>query len=93
MRIKPIIYAMASGGFRLGEWDYIRWKHISIFTNDKGEVIAAKVRIYADEPEEYYTFITPEAYFALKEWMDFRASYGEQIKRESWLMREFFRSR
>ena len=91
-RIKPIIHAMASGGFRLGAWDYVRWKHVSIFTNDKGDIIAAKVRIYADEPEEYYTFITPEAYFALKEWMDFRASYGEEIKGESWLMRHLWQT-
>jgi integrase len=26
-RIKPIVYAMASGGFRLGVWNYLRWKH------------------------------------------------------------------
>jgi hypothetical protein len=30
-------------------------------TNEKGDVIAAKLLVYADEPEEYYTFITPEA--------------------------------
>jgi hypothetical protein len=63
-RIKPIVYAMASGGFRLGAWDYLRWKHVSPVTNEKGEVIAAKLIIYADEPEEYSTFITPEAYSA-----------------------------
>jgi len=61
-RIKPIVYAMASGGFRLGAWDYLRWKHISPINNEKEEVIAAKLLVYADEPEEYYTFITPEAY-------------------------------
>lgn len=44
-----------------------------------GEVIAAKLIICADEAEEYYTFITPEVYYALKDWMDFRASYGEKI--------------
>ncbi|HEY9387303.1 MAG TPA: hypothetical protein VIP70_09695 [Nitrososphaeraceae archaeon] len=47
-RIKPVVYAMASAGFRLGAWDYLRWRHVSSITNDKGEVIAAKVRIYAD---------------------------------------------
>jgi len=86
-RIKPIVYAMASGGFRLGSWDHLRWKHVSPITNEKGEIIAAKLIIYADEPEEYYTFITPEAFQALKDWMDFRASYGEKIDRESWVMR------
>jgi hypothetical protein len=36
-RIKPIVYAMASGGFRLGAWDYLRWKHVTpiIITNEE----------------------------------------------------------
>jgi hypothetical protein len=42
-RIKPIVYAMASGGFRLGAWDYLRWKDVSPITNEKGDVIAAKL--------------------------------------------------
>jgi integrase len=91
-RIKPIVYAMASGGFRLGAWDYLRWKHVSPMTNEKGEVIAAKVLVYADEPEEYYTFITPEAYNAFKDWMEFRASYGEKITGDSWLMRDLWQT-
>lgn len=91
-RIKSVVYSMASGGFRIGAWDYLRWKHVSTFANDKGDVIAAKVRIYADEPEEYYTFITPEAYFALKDWMEFRVSYGEKITEESWIMRDLWQT-
>jgi hypothetical protein len=83
---------MASGGFRLGGWDYLQWKHVSPVTNEKEEVIAAKLLIYADEPEEYYTFITPEAYSAIKDWMDFRASYGEKITGESWLMRDLWQT-
>ena len=86
-RIKPIVYAMASGGFRLGAWDYLQCKHVSPIIKDEKlqeeeQVIAAKLVIYADEPEEYYTFITPEAYYALTDWMDFRASYGEKITGE-----------
>jgi hypothetical protein len=62
---------MASVGFRLGTWDYLQWKHVSpIISKDEnakdGEIIAAKLVIYADEPEEYCTFITPEVYNSLK---------------------------
>ena len=29
------------------------------------------------EPEEYFTFMTPEAYNAVNEWMNYRASLVE----------------
>ncbi len=61
---------MCSSGIRLGAWDFLRWKHVTPLKNEKGEVIAAKLILYADEPEEYYTFITPEAYNALKDYVD-----------------------
>jgi hypothetical protein len=83
---------MISGGFRLGAWDYLRWKHIKSIINEKGEVIAAKVLVYPGDYEEYYTFITPEAYNALTEWMDFRASYGEVITGETWLIRDLWQT-
>jgi hypothetical protein len=91
-RIKPIVYAMTSGGFRLGAWDFLRWKHVSPIKNGEDEIIAAKVVIYAEEQEEYYTFITPEAYGAIKDWIDFRASYGEKITGDSWLMRDLWQT-
>jgi hypothetical protein len=60
--------------------------------NDKGEIVAAKMVIYAEEEHEYYTLITPEAYNALKDWIDFRVSYGEKIAGESWLMRALWQT-
>jgi hypothetical protein len=91
-RIKSIVCSMTSGGFRLGAWDYLRWKHVIPISNNKGEIIAAKVIIYAEEEDEYYTFITPEAYSALKDWMDFRISYGEKITGDSWVMRDLWQT-
>jgi integrase len=91
-RIKPIIYTMASSGIRIGSWEYLRWKHIEPIRNDQGDVIAARLTVYADEREQYFCFITPEAVSSLIEWMEFRASYGEKITGESWLMRDIWQT-
>jgi integrase len=92
-RIKAIIYTMASSGIRIGAWDYLQWKHIvPISNNTAGEIIAAKILVYPGDREEYYAFITPEAYHALKDWMDFRAGYGEKITEESWVMRDLWQT-
>src|SRR5918999_2778169 len=92
-RIKPIIYTMVSSGIRIGAWDYLQWKHISpISNNTTGEIIAAKILVYPGDREQYYTFITPEAYNELKEWMDFRAGYGEKVSGESWVMRDLWQT-
>jgi hypothetical protein len=60
--------------------------------DDDGNVLAAKLIVYAGEPEEYYCFITPTAYRLLKEWVEFRRSYGEQISDDSWLMRDLWQT-
>ena len=61
-------------------------------SNSRRGAIATKVIVYGGEPEEYYSFITPTAYRSLKEWMDFRQSYGEKIINESWLMRDIWQT-
>lgn len=63
-RIKPLVYTMFSSGIRLGAWNYLKWKHIVPIPNGNG---VAKIIVYAGEPEEYYSFISAEAYNALKE--------------------------
>jgi len=83
---------MASSGIRIGAWDYIQWKHVKPVNNEKGEIIAAKLVVYAGDREQYYCFTTSEAYISLKEWMDFRASYGEKITAESWIMRDLWQT-
>lgn len=88
-RIKPIVYTMLSAGFRVGSWDYLKWKHVSPIERD-GVIVAAKIILKNTKinNKEYFSFITPEAYDSLKNWMDFRQLHGEQITGESWLMRD-----
>ena len=91
-RIKPIVYTMLSCGIRLGAWDYLKWKHIMPIKDEKGEVLAAKIIVYAGEHDEYYSFITPEAYSSLLDWIKFREEYGEKTSGESWLMRDIWQT-
>jgi integrase len=91
-RLKPIVYTMISSGIRLGAWEYLKWKHILPLTDEKGTLVAAKIIVYAGDREEYFSFITPEAYNALKEWMDYRSEFGEKITKESWLMRDIWQT-
>ena len=37
---------------------------------EMGEIVAAKMIVYASDYEEYFTFISPEACRALKEWIN-----------------------
>jgi hypothetical protein len=91
-RIKGILYTMASSGIRLGAWDYIRWKHIQPIRRD-GKVIAAKIIVYSGDDEEYFSFVTPEAYYELETWMNYREDAGEKIDGSSWLMRQLWNTK
>lgn len=90
-RIKPIVCTMISSGIRLGVWDSLRWGDIdAVIRNDK--IVASRLVAYRGDAEQYLTFITSEAYCALKEWMDYREMAGETITRQSWVMRNLWDS-
>jgi integrase len=88
-RLKTIVLIMISSGIRVGSWDYLQWKHVIPIENN-GVIQAAKliVKNTKIKNRNYFTFITPEAYNSLKDWMDFRSLHGENITGESWLMRD-----
>lgn len=88
-RIKAIVYTMVSSGARLGMWDYLRWGHITPITRN-GEVVAAKLKVYAGEEEEYFSFISPEAFREIDKWIIYRKDSGEDITKESWVMRNLW---
>jgi integrase len=91
-RIKAIIYTMISSGIRLGSWDYLRWGNITSIEKDGLGVVAAKVIVYAGEDEEYFTFISSEAYLELQKWIKYREDSGEIIDENSWVMRDLWDS-
>jgi hypothetical protein len=83
-RIKPLVYTFVSSGIRLEAWDWFRWGHV---TKLEG---CARIRVYAGEPEEYFTYISNEAYDQLERWMNYRKISGEHITPQSWLMRKLW---
>lgn len=88
-RLHGIIYTMSSSGIRLGAWDYLKWSHIRPIKKD-GEIVAAKIIVYAGEEDEYFSFISKEAHEALVDWVHFREISGETIDENSWLMRDLW---
>ncbi len=92
-RIKTIVLLMVSSGIRVGAFDYLKMKHIiPIFDEQHKQIIAAKIIIYAGDMEEYFSFITFEAYEEVIGWMDFRSSFGENITGDSWIIRDIWQS-
>jgi hypothetical protein len=83
---------MSSSGIRLGAWDYLRWRDIVQVIKD-GNTLAARVTVYSGDEEEYYSFITSEAYFELEKWMQYRTEAGETINKNSWLMRQLWNTK
>jgi hypothetical protein len=88
-RIKAIVFTMVSSGIRIGAWDYLRWKDISPTLRDD-KLVAAKIKVYSEDEEEYFSFITPEAFHALDDWINYRKECGENINDNSWVMRNLW---
>ena len=52
-----------------------------------------KIIVYAGDEEEYFTFITSEAYSELEKWMTYRSGSGELINEKSWVMRHLWNTK
>jgi integrase len=89
-RIKPACLIMESSGIRIGAFDYLKWGDIEPIEKN-GEAVAARIKIYAGTNDEYFGFITPEAFRAVKEYIDYRKEQGERIAKESPLIRDLIR--
>jgi integrase len=88
-RIKAIVSTMISSGIRLGAWNYLKWKHVTPIKRE-GKIVAAKILVYQGDPEQYFSFITPESFLELEKWILYRKECGEDINGESWIMRNIW---
>jgi hypothetical protein len=91
-RIKAIVCTMASSGIRLGAWDYLRWGNIRPLKRD-GKIVATQLIVYAGEPEQYFSYISYEAWQELTKWINYRETSGEKVTEDSWLMRDLWDTR
>ena len=91
-RIKGIVFTMASSGIRLGAWDYLRWGHIKP-VHKEGKILAARIVVYHGDEEEYFSFMTAEAYQHVEQWIEYRRECGEKINNETWVMRQLWNTK
>ncbi len=103
-RIEPLVLTLASSGIRIGAFETLKWKHITPIHDQKQQqrqpddsdnnsiIQAAKILVYPGDREQYYSFLTPEAYTAVKDWIEYRSSCGEKITKESLIMRDIWQN-
>ncbi|MDF0681961.1 MAG: tyrosine-type recombinase/integrase [Candidatus Nitrosocosmicus sp.] len=87
-RIRSLVLILVSSGIRIGAFETLRWKHVTPIASTNGEV--GKILVYPGDREEYYSFLTPEAFSALKDWMNYRLQCGENITKDSFVMRDIW---
>lgn len=85
---KVIILMFSSGGFRLESWDYFTWKDVIFFQNNDGSYKGAALLIYRNDPESYWTFLTPECCKILANYKEvWRSQIGSYPKPDDPLIR------
>jgi hypothetical protein len=82
-RLAFIVLAMASGGFRVGAWAWLKVGHLSLRESGVGAIT-----IYRGEPEEYVTLISPEAVKAWRRYRVERELVGEKVTVDSPMVRD-----
>jgi len=86
LQTRSMVLFMASGGMRIGALSNLTFRDLEPML-DKGQLLACKVVIYRGTPDEYYTFITLEAYRTIKEYLAYSERSGERIHNDTKLFK------
>jgi integrase len=90
IREKALTLVFVSSGIREGAIEHLRVEDYSLIRGEEQRILAGRLIIYSADPEQYVTFITPEACKALDKYLDFRRQHGEDVKKSSPLFRDKF---
>lgn len=82
--MRAVILLLVSSGCRIGSIPILHVRDIE----QCGDVY--KLTIYENQVEEYFSFITKEAYDAVQSYLSTRSRMGEQVTPDSILIREQF---
>jgi len=85
VRSRALIHLVASTGVRIGAIQEMKLKHI-----EDMPLGCKSVLVYPDDPEEYHTFLTPEASSILDRYLQKRKFDGEQLTPESPVFRKMY---
>ena len=89
IRGKAMLLLMLSSGIREGSLEGLFVRHLAPVERN-GSIVAARLVAYQGEPEEYLTFLTPEAYLAIQDYFSYRRRSGEVVGPDSPLIRDKF---
>jgi hypothetical protein len=70
----------------------LRWGDIRPIEQN-ARVVAAKIIVYGGESEQYFSYISLEAWMEPTKWIQYRESSGEKITESSWLRRDLWDTR
>lgn len=87
-RSRVMILLMASTGMRIGALEFLKLGHL---TKVSVYPYIYKIMVYAQSPKDrYYTFCTQECSEAIDSYLDYRARFGDPLKKQAPLIREEF---
>ena len=90
IREKAIVLLLVTAGLRIGALPDLLVKHLSPIHSKKCEIIG-RLTVYANTPGEYFTFVTPECYGIIQQYMEFRQRNHEKVQEDAPLIRNKIR--
>ena len=79
-----------SSGIREGAIEHLKAGDYNQIKVEGEKIVAGRLVVYSGGPEQYITFISPEACHALDKYLDFRREHGEEITKSSPVFRDKF---